>query len=57
MALSKELLEIIACPECKGVLELDQNQAALVCPACCLRYPVRDGIPVMLADEAEKFGE
>jgi len=53
MTLSRELLEILACPKCKGpVRQLDQR---LVCEKCRLAYPVRDDIPVMLIDEAESF--
>ena len=52
MALSKDLLEILACPQCKGVIVPDDNQDQLFCLACKLAYPVRDGIPVMLVDEA-----
>lgn len=57
MALSKELLDILACPKCKGGVTHREDQSALVCAACGLKYPVRDGIPVMLVDEAEKIGE
>ena len=57
MALSNELLAILVCPACKGRLETVDEETGLVCRACRLRYPVRDGIPVMLADEAEKIGE
>ena len=53
--LSKELLEVLACPKCKGQVELVDGGAALTCAACRLRYPVTDGIPVMLIDEAEKY--
>ena len=52
MALSKKLLEILACPQCKGEVVPDGNQGKLLCHACKLAYPVRDGIPVMLVDEA-----
>ena len=52
MALSKDLLEILACPQCKGKIVADENQDKLLCHACKLVYPVRDGIPVMLVDEA-----
>lgn len=52
MALSKDLLEILACPQCKGTIAPDENQDNLLCHACKLAYPVRDGIPVMLIDEA-----
>ena len=52
MTLSPQLLEILVCPKCKGPLEYREQEAALLCPACRLRYPIRDGIPVMLIDEA-----
>lgn len=52
MTLSQELLEILVCPRCKGELEYREREASLVCPACRLRYPVRDDIPIMLVDEA-----
>ena len=45
------LLEILACPACKTEVKLDGER--LVCAACGRRYPIRDGIPVMLIDEAE----
>ena len=53
MALSKELLDILACPQCKGELRLTDAGDGLVCPACRLVYPIRDDIPVMLVDEAQ----
>ena len=52
MALSKELLDILVCPKCKGELALTPNQDALNCQACKLSYPIKDDIPVMLIDEA-----
>lgn len=52
MTLSPELLSILVCPRCKGNLDYREPESSLVCPACKLRYPVRDGIPIMLADEA-----
>jgi len=55
MELAKELLEILACPKCKGPLLEAAN--ALVCPACRLKYPVREGIPVLLVEEAAETGE
>ncbi len=48
----KELLEILACPACKSEVELREDRIA--CTKCGRRYPIRDGIPVMLIDEAEK---
>jgi uncharacterized protein len=52
MALNKELLQILACPKCKGDLELIGQEEGLECAACNLVYPVREEIPVMLIDEA-----
>lgn len=46
------LLEILVCPVCKGPLEHRKSAAELVCKACRLAYPVKDDIPVMLAEEA-----
>ena len=55
MGISQELLEILACPKCKGDLELSANQDALDCKACKLRYRIEDDIPIMLIDEAVKL--
>jgi len=55
MTLPKELLDILACPKCKGDVHLQEGKGGIVCEACRLVYPVRDGIPVMLIDEAEPF--
>jgi len=52
MAISKELLDILACPKCKGEVQLTTQQDGLVCNACRLLYPIKDDIPVMLIDEA-----
>ena len=52
MTLPPQLLAILVCPRCKGPLEHREASSELVCPACRLRYPVRDGIPIMLIDEA-----
>ena len=46
-----QLLDILACPVCKTAVRLEADK--LVCTACGRRYPIRDGIPVMLVDEAE----
>lgn len=52
MTLPKELLELLACPRCKGRIEYHREESRIVCPNCRLSYPVRDGIPIMLIDEA-----
>ncbi len=51
--IDKELLDILACPACKGNIVYDQDNEKLICQKCGRRYPIRDGIPVMLIDEAE----
>ncbi|OGP92719.1 MAG: hypothetical protein A2157_08690 [Deltaproteobacteria bacterium RBG_16_47_11] len=52
MVLSKELLEILACPKCKGDIFLNRAGDGLICKACRLVYPIREDIPVMLIEEA-----
>ena len=52
MALSPELLEILACPLCKVAVHLKADQTGLKCEKCHRVYPVRDDIPVMLVEEA-----
>ena len=52
MALDQELLEILACPNCKTPVALVKNGTALKCGKCNLVYPIKDDIPVMLIDEA-----
>jgi uncharacterized protein len=57
MAVDKELVEFMVCPSCHGKLELvrgEDDTERIVCTVCGLRYPVRDDIPVMLIDEAER---
>lgn len=53
--MDKTLLEILACPSCKSTLTYKKPEQELVCPACRLAYPIRDDIPVMLADEARQL--
>jgi uncharacterized protein len=52
VTLSAQLLAILVCPKCKGELEYRESEQSLVCNRCRLRYPIRDGIPIMLTDEA-----
>ncbi|MBI5826526.1 MAG: Trm112 family protein [Deltaproteobacteria bacterium] len=52
MAIDKELLDILACPKCKGKIRLNEKKDGLVCEKCRLVYPIKDDIPVMLAEEA-----
>ncbi len=57
MSLAKELLDILACPKCKGDIRYEADKERLVCDACGLAYPVRNGIPIMLIDEASRLEE
>jgi len=54
VTIDKELLEILACPNCREAVEEREAESVIVCLGCGYRYPIRDGIPVMLVDEAEK---
>jgi uncharacterized protein YbaR (Trm112 family) len=51
--MKKELLDIIACPQCKDKVELAEDQQALLCQSCQLSYAIRDGIPIMIIEEAQ----
>ena len=53
MAISEELLEILACPKCKGNINLNDTQDGLICNHCKLLYEIKDDIPIMLIDEAK----
>ena len=56
MKIRKELLDILVCPQCKGDVRLNEEETGLVCDACRLLYEIRDGIPIMLIDEATPIG-
>ncbi len=53
--INKDLLDILVCPKCKGELKLDKEKERLICNKCKLAYPIKDDIPVMLIEEAEKI--
>lgn len=58
--MSRELLEILACPKCKGDLIYYKDKNVLVCPHCKVYYPVEEDIPILLIDSArplEELGE
>ena len=57
MTLDPLLLEILVCPNDHGDLDYRKAEQTLVCTTCGYRYPIRDDIPVMLIDEAEKPGQ
>jgi len=52
--IDEQLLAILACPLCKSKVALQGDRIVCLGDTCGLRYPIRDGIPVMLIDEAEK---
>ncbi len=53
--MESRLLEILVCPLCKGSLRHDREQQELICRADKLAFPIRDGIPVMLENEAREL--
>ncbi|HLD16919.1 MAG TPA: Trm112 family protein [Coxiellaceae bacterium] len=55
--MDKKLLDVLACPLCKSRLKYEERQQELVCQADQLAYPIREGIPVMLVDEARRLEE
>jgi uncharacterized protein len=57
MAINKDLLGILACPKCKGDIQLNQKGDGLICSKCKLVYPIREDIPIMLIDEATKLDQ
>jgi uncharacterized protein len=53
MPINQELLEILACPKCKGDLRLTEKEDGLICDKCKLLYEIKDDIPIMLIEEAK----
>ncbi|MCP5142270.1 MAG: Trm112 family protein [Gammaproteobacteria bacterium] len=53
--MDKKLLDILVCPVCKGPLDYDKGAQELICPRDRLAFPIRDGIPVMLEEEARSL--
>ncbi len=54
-AIDPKLLEILVCPLTKGPLRYDQKNAELISDRAGLAYPIRDGIPIMLTEEAREL--
>ena len=52
--IDKELLDILCCPKCKTDVKLEGEKLICQNPECGLRYPIKDDIPIMLIEEAEK---
>lgn len=57
MVISNDLLEILACPKCKGEIYLNESKNGLICDNCKLMYEIRDDIPIMLIDEARSLAD
>ncbi len=55
--MDKQLVAMLVCPNCKGQLKLDDEAQELLCTFDGLAFPVRDGVPVMLEQEARQMGE
>lgn len=56
MPVDAQLIDLLVCPDCHGEIEYKERRQVIICTACGLRYPVRDNIPVMLVEEAERPG-
>jgi hypothetical protein len=57
MKIQQELLDILACPKCKGDLEFNEEDNGLICAKCSLMYSIKDDIPIMLIEEAVNLEE
>jgi len=55
--IKKELLDILACPQCKKPVRLNDDKTGLICDTCKLLYEIRDDIPIMLIDKAKPLDE
>jgi uncharacterized protein YbaR (Trm112 family) len=55
MAINGYLLEILACPQCKGEVKLNEQGDGLICQPCKLIYEIKDDIPIMLIEKAKKL--
>ena len=53
--LKKTVAEIISCPKCKNSIEYDKDNNIIICLTCNLKYAIKNGVPVMLIDEANKY--
>ncbi|MBW6485772.1 MAG: Trm112 family protein [Syntrophobacterales bacterium] len=57
MGIRKELLDILACPRCKGPLKPAKGEDGLICEKCRLLYEIKDDIPIMLSEKARSLPE
>jgi len=54
MPLSQELKQVLACPQCKGELVFREEASEIDCEACGLTFPIEDGTPVLVLEEAQR---
>ncbi|HPQ70707.1 MAG TPA: Trm112 family protein [bacterium] len=57
MAIGPQLLEILICPQCREKLELSADEQSLLCRRCELQYPIEDGIPLLVSENAKPLEE
>ncbi|MCX7823528.1 MAG: Trm112 family protein [Syntrophobacterales bacterium] len=57
MSVSKDLMEILACPKCRNPVELDEEGQRIICKTCRVFYQIVDGIPVMLIEKAKPIDD
>jgi len=55
MGIRKEMLDILACPQCKGPLKANPEENGLICEKCRLLYEIKDDIPIMLIEKAKRL--
>ena len=55
MGLDLKILDVLACPSCKGKLDYDKNSQKLICKFEKLAFPIQEGVPILLLDRAEKI--
>ncbi|MDY6786563.1 MAG: Trm112 family protein [bacterium] len=55
--LEKKLLDVLACPKCKGQLEYDKDREILICRKDGIYFEIKDNIPIMLIDKAKELNE
>jgi len=53
--IDKDLLNLLICPACRGAVELSEEK--IVCTQCGRKYPIKDGVPIMLVSEAEESSD
>jgi len=57
MEINQEMLELLLCPKCRGNVLLNAAKNQIICGRCKLGYEIKDGIPIMLTDEAQPIEE